>query len=89
MTEPEIHDPGNEMQIGELFVFMSIDKNGNNGIVASILQGLGSTPLVTDSARTAEKMKPMAEEIARRTGRTVGMFRFKRAGMLWQTKGSN
>jgi hypothetical protein len=85
MTEPEIHDPGNSDKIDEIFVFMSIDRSGNNGIVADILPGLGSTPLVTGSARIAEKMKPMAEEVARRTGKRVGLFRFVREGMIWKT----
>jgi hypothetical protein len=84
--ETLIHDPGNETQIGEVFVFMSIDDKGRNGIVASVLQGLGSTPLVTGSAKTAEKMKPLAEEVARETGKPVGMFRFVREGMVWKTQ---
>jgi hypothetical protein len=89
MTEPLIHDPGNETQIGEVFVFMSIDAKGRNGIVAEILHGLGSTPLVTGSCKTAEMMKPLAEAVARRTGKTVGLFRFVRKGMVWKTNGSN
>jgi hypothetical protein len=84
-----IHDPGNEAQIGKVFVFMSIDAKGRNGVIASVLPGLGSTPLVTGSARVAEKMKPLAEEVARRTGLTVGMFKFTREEMLWKTNGSN
>ena len=39
-----IHDPGNETQIGEVLVFMSIDDKGRNGIVASIIPGLCSAP---------------------------------------------
>jgi hypothetical protein len=89
MTEPLIHDPGNDTQIGEVFVFMSIDEKGRNGIVASILPGLGSTPLVTASPRVAETMKKLAAEVARRTGKPVGMFRFVREGMIWKTNGKN
>jgi hypothetical protein len=87
--DPLIHDPGNDIQIVEIFAFLSIDDKGRNGIVASMLPGLGSTPLVTGSAKTAETMKPIAAEVARRTGRTVGLFKFKREGMLWKTTGSN
>lgn len=52
MSEPVLHDPGNDKKIEEVFVFMSIDDQGRNGIVASILPGLGSTPLVTASPKT-------------------------------------
>ncbi|MGC2080723.1 MAG: hypothetical protein WA728_32860 [Xanthobacteraceae bacterium] len=86
MTEPLIHDPGNEKMIEEVFAFMSIDEKGRNGIVASILPGLGSTPLVTASPRAVEMMKPLAEEIAHRTGKPVGLFRFRRDGQLWQSE---
>jgi hypothetical protein len=85
LSEPFIHDPGNETAIEDVYVFMSIDEKGRNGIVASVLMGLGSTPLVTGSAKTAEKMKPLADGIARKTGRPVGLFRFKRSAQLWQT----
>ena len=47
MSDPVIHDPGNEEKIDRLYAFLSIDDQGRNGIVASILPGLGSTPLVT------------------------------------------
>jgi hypothetical protein len=85
--EPLIHDPGNETQIGEVFVFMSIDDKGKNGIVASIYPALGASgPLVTSSAGVAEYMKGLAQEVADRTGKRVGMFRFVRDGQLWRSE---
>jgi len=85
MSEPLIHDPGNTQQIDEVYVFMTIDEQRRNGIVAEILPGLGSTPLVTGSPRAAEMMKPVAQRIADKTGKTVGLFRFKRDAQLWQS----
>jgi hypothetical protein len=84
--EPLIHDPGNEARIETVYVFLSIDDEGRNGIVASILPGLGSTPLVTGSRATAHKMIPIAQEVARRTGKKVGLFMFERGARdepLW------
>jgi hypothetical protein len=85
MSDPEIHDPGNVRTIDDLYVFMSIDRSGRHGIVASILPELGSTPFVTGSPKAAEKMKAMAEELARQTGKPIGMFVFKSSGQVWQT----
>jgi hypothetical protein len=86
MSEPLIHDPGNEGRIDRVYVFLSIDEEGNNGIIAEILPGLGSTPLVTGALKTAEVMKQMAEKVAERTGKPVGMFAFRRETQLWQTE---
>jgi hypothetical protein len=85
MSEPIIHDPGNTHEIDEVYVFMSIDEQGRNGIVASILPRLGSTPLVTASEKVIAPMKAIAQEVAERTGKPVGLFLFKRIGQLWQS----
>lgn len=82
-----IHDPGNETKIERLYAFMSVDTQGRNGIVASILPGLGSTPMVTGSRRIAHKMIPIAEALAKSTGRTIGLFAFERQTQLWQSDG--
>jgi hypothetical protein len=80
----ELHNPGNTAPIDELYAFMSIDADGNHGLLAHILPGLGSTPLVTGSAKAAEGLKPLAREIGKRAGMRVGLFVFKRgAGMVW------
>jgi len=86
MSDPIIHDPGNTDRLDEVYVFMSIDEEGRNGIVASILPELGSTPLVTGSRMAAKAMKPLAQEIAKLTGKPVGLFRFTRDAQLWQTE---
>jgi hypothetical protein len=86
MSEPEIHDPGNTERIDRIYVFMSIDDEGKNGIVAEILPGLGSTQLITGSPKGVEIMKKVAQDVAKRTGKPIGMFGFKRETQLWQTK---
>ena len=85
MSEPLIHDPGNETTIEHVYVYLSIDAEGRNGIVATSMGPLGSTPMVTGSPRVAELMKPMAEQVARLTGKTVALFSFKRDAQLWQS----
>ena len=88
MSEPIFHDPGNENEIHFVYAFMSIDDEGLHGLVAEGLPGLGMTPLVTASPNVAEKkMKPLAQEVARKTGKRVGLFRFKREAQVWWTEG--
>ena len=86
MSEPEIHDPGNTERLDRLYVFMSIDDEGNNGIVASIIPAIAAAgPLVTSSLGVAEYMKGLAQEVADKTGKPVGMFAFRRETQLWQS----
>jgi hypothetical protein len=83
----EIHSPPNERPIDEIYVFMSTDENGNHGILASILPNLGSTPLLTGSARAAEALKPIAAEVARASKKKIGLFKFKRVDQVWTFEG--
>jgi hypothetical protein len=87
MTEL-LHDPGNETKIERLYAFMSIDDQGRNGIIASILPGLGSTPLVTGSRKAAHALIPLAEKVAERSGKKVALFVFARVEgeELWQSE---
>jgi hypothetical protein len=82
---PLLHDPGGDRVIDELFAFLSIDPDGKTGICASILPGLGSTPLVTGSPEAAELMRRIAADVARASGKRVEMWRFTRdkSGPLW------
>jgi hypothetical protein len=85
LSEPLIHDPGNESEIDTLYAFMSIDDEGLHGIVAQGLPGLGMTPLVFGKRELAHKMIPFAQKVAERTGKPVGLFAFKLSHQLWQS----
>jgi len=87
MSEPILHTPNNETEIDTLYAFLSIDEQGRNGVVAEMIPGLGTTTLVSASPNVAEKMKPLAQQIARKTGKRVGLFRFKREAQVWWTEG--
>jgi hypothetical protein len=64
----EIHNPGNKVDIKDVWVFMSVDDQGRKGICASILPNLGSTPLISGKYSVIESMKTLAQEISRETG---------------------
>lgn len=83
-----IHDPGNEEGIDILYAWLSIDEYGYNGIVAHILPNLGATPLVTGKLSLAERMKPLAERVAKESGKHVGLFAFDRRGdtPIWEVE---
>jgi hypothetical protein len=83
-----LHDPGNTIKIERLYAFMSIDEEGRNGICAHILPGLGSTPLVTGSRSAAKAMIPLAQKVARLSGKEIGLFVFKRVEgeELWRSE---
>jgi hypothetical protein len=74
----EVLTPANEARITRLYAFMSIDADGKNGIVAHVLPNLGSTPLVTGSRRVAHTMIPLAEFVAKMSGKTIGLYTFQR-----------
>jgi hypothetical protein len=85
--EPMIHDPGNATEIEHVYVFMSIDAEGRNGIVGGPMPGLGNfVQFVTASPKVVEMMKKAAEQLAKETGKPIGMFAFKRETQLWWTE---
>jgi hypothetical protein len=82
------HKPLNTEKIEKLYAFMSIDENGFNGIVAEIIPGLGSVPMVVGSRRLADKLIPVAEKLTRDSGVKIGLFAFSRVDQLWQSEGA-
>lgn len=78
-----VHSPPNEAPLADLFAFVSVDEAGE-GIIASIIPDIGATLLVTGRLRITEKMKPLAEQAARQTGKRVRLVRFARAQVLWE-----
>jgi hypothetical protein len=76
----EYQTPPNEAKIERVYAFLSVDADGFNGIVAGLMPGLGSTPLVTASRKLAQLLIPVAQEVADRTGLKVGLYAFKREG---------
>jgi hypothetical protein len=81
----DIHAPKNETGLDELYVFCSVDPDGNRGICAHIMPGLGSTPMVTGSKVAAAVFKAFALTIAKATGKRVAMVKYTRGEELWTT----
>lgn len=82
----DIHDPGNVIDIQEVYIFLSVDELGRKGICASIIPNLGSTPLVTVNIRLLDAMKKLAEQMSLATGKQVQLYRFARdIDPIWET----
>ena len=75
MPETIFHTAPNEAPIREIYIFVSTDAQGHDGIV-SAAQGGMLMPLVTSKRRIAELMRPMVQQIVRETGTTVKLLRF-------------
>jgi len=59
----QIHDPGNEKPITELYAWLSRDQNGNEGIIA-----IDGFPLVCSSPELFERMGELVEALKDQTG---------------------
>jgi hypothetical protein len=70
-----IDDPPATQPITELFAYVMIDDAGNEGICATTV-GTTSMPLVFGYQRIAEKAMPFAEELTRKTGKTIRLVKF-------------
>lgn len=70
-----IHDPGQERPVNELWVYLAVDSNGNEGICGMPL--LGTTlPMVFGYERVALKFTFTAEQIAKASGKAVKLVKF-------------
>jgi hypothetical protein len=74
----EIKTPPNDRVIGSLWVGLSEDPDGKNGIVAAYAPGIGGAPMVTASPIVLDYFKGQAQEIANQTGKTIKIYRFIR-----------
>lgn len=75
MKKPVVHSPPNEAPISELYVVLSVEKNGNEGI-CGYDTGLGLMPLVAGYERMLPMMRRMAAEVAKHTGKRLVLVKF-------------
>lgn len=67
--------PGNEEPIDQLWVFLSVDEHGHEGICSMPLNG-ANWAMVTSKPEVLAKMRPAAKEISKRVGKPVRLVRF-------------
>lgn len=71
------HIPPNKLKIEELFVWVSVDENGNEGVCATLVAGI-MMPLIAADKAMLVKIRPLALRVKQQaTGRRkVRLIRF-------------
>ena len=75
-----ILDPPNELpRIMAIWAFISVQDNGNEGVLAAPLLGPGSlVPLIGADEARLESLRPIAKQIAAATNKTIKLAKFYR-----------
>jgi hypothetical protein len=79
-----IHKPKNEKVIDEVWIGLSQDADGKNGIIAAMTPGVGVTPMVTGSEKGLPHFRQLAEVVAKDTGSVVKIYKFTRAECVFE-----
>lgn len=69
-------NPGNTIRIERIITFVSVDKNGNEGILGMQLPNGNWLPMIEADDARIESYTPYAEQVARETGMQVSLIRF-------------
>lgn len=83
MSYTKIHNPPNEAPLQKIWVWVSVDDNGNEGIVATGIEdvrtgGIQHFPLVTGKASRVPEFDRLAEKISKEGGKKVVKAEFVR-----------
>ncbi len=74
------HIPENEQMMDEIYAVLSIDDKGEG--ICSMMTPQGGMPMIFGHARMIELMRPMIQEMARDTGKTLRLVKFKKEEIL-------
>lgn len=69
---------GRFLKIDELFAFISVDENGNEGIMAASAPNGMWHPLIGADTARVDSLRPVADEITARTGMRYEIRHFKK-----------
>jgi hypothetical protein len=73
-----IHNPPNKLHIDAIWVFVSSDKDGNEGVIA-IETAAGMMPLIAADEDRLKSLRPIAKQVAAgraATGKEVKLIKF-------------
>lgn len=74
-----IDPPNTSLRIAQIWAFVSIDDEGNEGVCAAQLMGAGScVPLIAADEARLESLRPIAAQIAKLTNKTIKLVKFYR-----------
>lgn len=76
MADTIVHDPENKKAADEIFVFLSEDKQGRQGICGAPINGAKSIPMVCMDEAMLNVLKPVAKELAKLTDKKIKLTKF-------------
>ena len=82
----KVHDPENETPITEVWVGLSEDANGNNGVCGMLIEGMGGMQMMTGKSSLLPLLKTQAGQMARMTDKAVKIYRFERKELVFEVK---
>lgn len=71
----KLHKPPNSFRIDRVWAFVSVDADGNEGVLAATIGDTVYPLMGADEARVAS-LRSLAEGIAKQAGMTVKLLRF-------------
>lgn len=71
----EIQDPGNTHVINEMYVFVSRDDDGNEGVVA-VGSSMGMMPLIAADKERLKYLIPIARDMVGKSKKKIVLLRF-------------
>jgi hypothetical protein len=74
--------PNTQPRIDEMWVYVSIDSDGNEGVVGSYVPGSGWVPLMATDPQRLELIRPMALAVARQSGMRIRLVKFSSREVL-------
>ena len=78
-TDPDFNiSPPNTKRIETIYVGMSEDEKGFNGICAAMIPNVGASPMVTASEKVLAFFMEQAGWIEQRTGKKINFYEFTR-----------
>lgn len=78
MSDPMLVQPKNTLpKIETVYAFVSVDPlDGNEGVCAAPMGGLGLVPLIAFDAARLESIRPIAADIAKMSGMKIKLVKF-------------
>ena len=71
-----LHKPKNTLlRIDAIYAFVSVDEDGNEGVCAMPLPGLGPVPMIAADAARLKSLIPMAEKLAKLSGIKIRLIK--------------
>lgn len=81
-----VHNPPNDRIIDEVWIGLSEDPDGKNGIVAAMVPGIGGAPMVTSSPQVLAFFKGQIDALASIARKPIKIYRFTRAEVVFEAE---